>query len=186
MALAPAIDAAVQRLGPGRPVHDIRMLDEYVADASADTRFALFVLGAFAVLAVVLTAVGVYGVVAYAIARRTREIAVRLALGAAPARIVALVVRDGFAWTAAGLAVGVAGALALSRYLRRCCSASALAIRSPSRWSRAARGRRACGDDRAGAARRAGRPDACPALGVDVIIEVAPSWRGSSVGRAYD
>jgi putative ABC transport system permease protein len=107
----------VERLGPGRPVHDVRALDDYVADASADTRFALFVLGAFAVLAVMLTAVGVYGVVAYSTARRTREIAVRLALGAAPARIVALVVREGVVWTAGGLAAGVAGAFVLSRYL---------------------------------------------------------------------
>lgn len=117
LSLVPAIEAAVQRLGPGRPVHDIRALEDYVADASADTRFALFVLGAFASLALALTAIGVYGIVAYATARRTREIAVRLALGADGSRIVALVVRDGLMWTALGLAGGVAGALALSRYL---------------------------------------------------------------------
>ena len=76
------VKEAVQRLGAGRPVHDVRLLSERVADASADTRFALFVLGSFAVLAVVLSIIGVYAVVAYATARRTREIAVRLALGA--------------------------------------------------------------------------------------------------------
>src|SRR4029450_2278851 len=54
---------AVQRLGAGRPVSDVRLLAEYVTDASADTRFALFVLGAFAVLAVVLSIIGVYAVV---------------------------------------------------------------------------------------------------------------------------
>ena len=117
LALVPAVEAAVQRLGPGRPVHEIRALEDYVADASAETRFALFVLGAFAVLAVILTAIGVYGVVAYATARRTREIAVRLALGADAIRIVALVVRESLGWTIAGIAAGVAGALALSRYL---------------------------------------------------------------------
>jgi len=116
-ALATAVEAAVQRLGPGRPVHNIRVLEDYVADASADTRFALFVLGLFAMLAVILSSVGVYGVVAYATARRTREIAVRLALGADGRRIVALIVREGLAWTAGGVAVGMAGALALSRYL---------------------------------------------------------------------
>ena len=117
MSLAPAVAAAVQRLGPGRPVRDIRLLDDYVADASADTRFALFVLGAFAVLAVLLTAIGVYGVVAYATARRTREIALRLALGADARRIVALVVRDGAWWTVAGLLAGAAIARALTKYL---------------------------------------------------------------------
>jgi len=71
----------------------------------------------FSVVRAVLPAVGVYGVVAYSTARRTREIAVRLALGAAPRRIVALVVREGFLWTAGGLAAGLVGAIALSRYL---------------------------------------------------------------------
>src|SRR5262249_58985613 len=117
MALVPAVQQAVERLGPGRPVRDIRALDDYVGEASADTRFALFVLGAFAVLAVVLTAVGVYGVVAYSTARRTREIAVRLALGAAPARIVALVMRGGSAWTAAGAGRGRARGVLLPAVL---------------------------------------------------------------------
>ena len=115
--LAADVERAIQQLGPGRPVHDVRTLASAVADASADTRFALFVLGAFAVLALALTAVGVYGSVAYVTAGRTREIAVRRALGARGARIVALVVRDSLAWTTPGLATGVAGAFALSRYL---------------------------------------------------------------------
>ena len=115
--LAADVERAIQQLGPGRPVHDVRTLGSAVADASADTRFALFVLGAFAVLALVLTAVGVYGSVAYVTARRTREIAIRRALGARGARIVTLVVRESASWTVAGLAAGLAGAFALSRYL---------------------------------------------------------------------
>jgi len=117
MALVAPVEVAVQQMGPGRPVHDVRALEDYVDDASADTRFALFVLGVFAALAVVLTAVGVYGVVAYATARRTREIAVRRALGADATTIVALVVRDGAGWTIAGLAVGAAGARLLTRFI---------------------------------------------------------------------
>lgn len=117
-ALVPALKQTVQRLGAGRPLHDIALLDNLVADASADTRFALFVLGVFAALALLLTAVGVYGVVAYATARRTREIAVRLALGADAKGIVGLIVREGAAWTLLGLAAGLGGALALSSYLR--------------------------------------------------------------------
>ncbi|HEV8347588.1 MAG TPA: ABC transporter permease [Vicinamibacterales bacterium] len=115
--LAPAIAQAVQKLGPGRPVRDIRLLDAFVADSTADTRFALFVLGVFAALAVVLTAIGVYGVVAYSTARRTREIAVRLALGANGGRIVMLVVREGLVWTILGLVAGAAGARLLTRFV---------------------------------------------------------------------
>jgi putative ABC transport system permease protein len=115
-ATVPAVDT-VQRLGAGRPVRDIRLLDDYVADASSDTRFALFVLGVLAALAVVLTGVGVYGVVAYSTARRTREIAVRLALGADAGRIIGLVVRESAIWTVGGLAAGVVGARLLTRYV---------------------------------------------------------------------
>jgi ABC-type antimicrobial peptide transport system permease subunit len=71
----------------------------------------------FASFALVLTAVGVYGVVAYTTARRTREIAVRLALGADRGRIVALVLREGAAWAAGGMVAGTAAALLLSRFL---------------------------------------------------------------------
>ena len=113
----PSVARAAQQLGSGRPVRDIRLLDEYVSDASADTRFALFVFAVFAALAVILVAVGVYGVMAYAMARRTREIAVRLALGASPRRLVALVLRDGAMWTLSGLAGGLIGAALLTRYL---------------------------------------------------------------------
>lgn len=111
------VKEAVQRLGAGRPVHDVKLLEGYAADVSADTRFALFVLGAFAVLAVILAIIGVYAVVAYATARRTREIAVRLALGADTARIISLVVRQGAMWIAAGLIAGLVGARLLSGYV---------------------------------------------------------------------
>ena len=107
----------VQQLGAGRPVRDIRPIDDYVADVSADTRFALFVLGVLATLAVVLSAVGVYGVVSYAMSRRAREIAVRLALGATWQRLVVRVLSEGAIWTIAGLAAGLAGASVLARYL---------------------------------------------------------------------
>jgi putative ABC transport system permease protein len=95
----------------------VQLLDDYVADATADTRFALFVLGVFAFIAVALTAIGVYGVAAYTTARRTREIALRLALGADARRIVALVVREGVLWTVGGVAAGLVCARGLSRYL---------------------------------------------------------------------
>jgi putative ABC transport system permease protein len=115
-AVTPII-STVQQLGAGRPVRNIRLLEDYVREASADTRFALFVIGVLAVLAVVLAAVGLYAIVAYAMARRRREMAVRLALGASRRGLVALVLGEGAIWTFAGLAAGLAGAAALSRYL---------------------------------------------------------------------
>lgn len=112
-----AIERAVQDAGPGRPVHDVRLLNDAVAAASADTRFALFVLGSFALLALALTAIGVHGSVAYVTSRRTREIALRLALGARTPKILSMVMRENAAWAIAGLAAGVIGSLAVSRYL---------------------------------------------------------------------
>jgi len=108
----------VQQLGAGRPVRDIRLMADNLRDASADTRFALFVIGVLAVLAVILAAAGVYGVVAYAMAGRRREMAVRLALGANRHRLVALVLGENAVWTIAGLVAGLAGAGLLSRSLQ--------------------------------------------------------------------
>ena len=111
------VKEAVQRLGARRPVHDVRLLNDYVGEASADTRFALFVLGVFAALAMILTAIGVYAIVAYATARRTREIAVRLALGADPGRIAVLILRQAATPVIAGLLTGMVGARLVTRYV---------------------------------------------------------------------
>ena len=115
--IASVLKPLVERLGPGRPVHSVGPLQDIVDAQQADTRFALLVLSVFAGLALLLTAIGVYGVVAYATSRRTREIAVRLALGADARTIVALVLREGALWTAVGLAAGVVGARALTQSL---------------------------------------------------------------------
>jgi hypothetical protein len=117
MAVVPMVERAAQRLGSGRPVRDVQLLVDAVANASADTRFAVFVLGFFGALAVLLAAIGVYGVVSYALVRRTREFAVRIALGAESRRIFGLAVGETAAWTAAGLLAGLFGALMLTRYL---------------------------------------------------------------------
>jgi putative ABC transport system permease protein len=116
-ALVGPVKDVVRRLGAGRPVGDVRLLSDRVADASGDTRFALFVLAAFAGLALVLSIVGIYAVVAYITTRRRREIAVRLALGADTPRIVSLVMRQGAVWIVAGLLAGVAGARFLTGYV---------------------------------------------------------------------
>ena len=95
----------------------MELLSTLVDTASADTRFAVFVLGVFGVLALLLTAIGVYGTVAHAMVRRTREIAVRIALGADAAQVVRIAVGETAAWTVAGLIAGLGGAFVLTRYL---------------------------------------------------------------------
>jgi putative ABC transport system permease protein len=115
--LADSVKRSVTDLKPGRAVSDLRLLDDNVDAATADTRFALFVLAIFAAVAVILTAIGIYGVVAYTTARRMREIAVRIAIGASGRQIMALVMREGVLWTGVGLGAGLVGARLLTRYL---------------------------------------------------------------------
>jgi ABC-type antimicrobial peptide transport system permease subunit len=89
-----------------------------VTRAAAGERFSMILLGAFALMALALAAVGIYGVIAHTVAGRTREIGVRLALGAGPKGVLRLVFRQSFAIVAPGLVVGVIGALAATRVLR--------------------------------------------------------------------
>lgn len=117
LTLMPAIDRAAQRLGSGRPMRDGRLLSDVVAERSADTRFAVIVLGVFGGLALLLAAIGIYAVVANAMVRRTREMAVRVALGAGARRILALAMAETAAATTTGLAAGLAGAFVVTRYL---------------------------------------------------------------------
>jgi putative ABC transport system permease protein len=107
----------IDALGGKRPIYRVRPMADYVADATAETRFILILLGAFAGLALMLSSIGLYGVVAYTTAQRTREIAVRVALGASPRDIKRLVVGTGMVWTGCGILIGTAGALGLTRTL---------------------------------------------------------------------
>ena len=103
---------------PELALYDIRSLDEYVSLSVASARFQTLLLTLFAALALVLTAVGLYGVVSYNVGRRTREIGVRMALGARPADAQWLVVRYALGMTVAGVLVGVPLALAASSAVR--------------------------------------------------------------------
>lgn len=115
--LAEAVGSRLRELGPQVPV-ELATMNQRVLASVAERRFAMLVLGAFALVALLLAAVGVYGVVSYAVARRTREIGIRLALGASPAELRALVQWGTLRPLLLGAALGTAAALALGRALR--------------------------------------------------------------------
>jgi ABC-type antimicrobial peptide transport system permease subunit len=96
----------------------LRTLADIVGESLAERRFVLTILGGFSVLALILSVVGIYGVVSYSVARQTREIGVRLALGASPAAVRRRVLVGALRTVAAGLVVGVVGALLLTRLLQ--------------------------------------------------------------------
>jgi putative ABC transport system permease protein len=108
----------VAALDPTLPLSNVRPLDELVADSVAEPRFRTVLLAAFALLAVALAAVGVYGVISYAVAQRTRELGVRMALGAGRGQLLRLVLGEGLGLAAWGVAAGVLAALAATRAMR--------------------------------------------------------------------
>ena len=116
-ALAGDVRQVVSALDPKLPIYDLRPLDTYLDGARAARRFTMQLAAAFALVALALACLGVYGVIAYSVARRKHEFGVRLALGAQPRRVVSEVMREGFRLAGSGLVAGVAGALISSRWL---------------------------------------------------------------------
>ena len=116
--LQDAIRREVQSVDPGIPVFAVRTLTATLARSLADRRFALTVLASFAAIALVLASLGIYGVMSYIFSRRTHEFAIRIALGALPADILRMALGEGMILVAFGLAAGLLGALAATRYLR--------------------------------------------------------------------
>ena len=116
--LLPAIAKALHDANPALKLTNIRTADAEVARASAGQRFVLTLIGAFALLAVVLAAVGLHGVIAYSVNQRTREIGVRVALGARASDVTSLVLAQGVRVAAIGVVAGIIGAIAATRALR--------------------------------------------------------------------
>jgi len=111
------IRAAVRAQDPTLAVNDVETLDDVVGQSLASRRFALGLAMSFALIALVLAAVGIYGVLAYNVANRTREFGVRIALGASSRRVVSLVVQQGMVTSLAGIVIGLAGAAVSARLL---------------------------------------------------------------------
>ena len=113
-----ALRRVVADLDPSLPLTDVAVSTELIAESVREPRFRAVVLAIFGLSAVIVAVAGVYGVVAYAVSVRRRELGIRIALGAAPTGLVAHVLRDGISLALVGLAIGVGGAVVLSRFLR--------------------------------------------------------------------
>ena len=116
-ALIAALEREIAAIDPGIQVSDVAALETVVADAAAQPRFRTWLLGAFAVLALSLAAVGLYGVLAYLVSQRTRELGIRIALGASERDVVRMIVGEGMIMAAMGVTSGAAGAYALAKML---------------------------------------------------------------------
>ena len=117
MSYAAAVKKAVE-LNPEEPVAKFRTMDEILSESLGPRRFPAFLLVGFSALAVILAAVGITGVVSYSVVQRTREIGIRMALGAQPPAVLRLVVGRSMSWALAGVGFGVVGALTLTRLLQ--------------------------------------------------------------------
>ncbi len=114
---APAIRRTVHSLNKNVPLSEVQTMDHVVAEATGESRFYVVLLGAFAVVALVLAGVGIYGVMTYSVSRRTREIGIRMAMGAQRSDVLELIVLHGMLPAIVGVVVGVVGALALTRLM---------------------------------------------------------------------
>ena len=117
--LGPSLVTAVHSIDPNLPISAVQTMNSVVDRAMAESHFFLALLGAFGATALLLATLGIYGVMSYSVSRRTREIGIRQALGGAPIAVLASLVRQGMRVTLLGAAVGVVGALGLTRLMGR-------------------------------------------------------------------
>ena len=117
LALAAAVRRTVWEIDKDQPVSNISTMEDVLSESITQQRFSMLLLAIFASVAVILAAVGIYGVMSYSVAQRTREIGIRMALGARPLDVFKMVTREGLRLTLIGTVMGVAAAAALSRFL---------------------------------------------------------------------
>jgi putative ABC transport system permease protein len=115
--MATAARRVIQTLDSEQPIADVRTMESLLADSVARARFSTLLLAIFAMVALILAAVGIYGVMSYAVTQRTHEIGIRMAMGAQPGDVLKLVVRKGLTLTVCGVGVGVAAAFALTQIM---------------------------------------------------------------------
>jgi putative ABC transport system permease protein len=115
--LARALRGEVLAIDRNQPIFNVKTLDQRVVETIAASRSLMFLFSGFALLAMVLAVVGVYGIISYSVSQRTREIGIRMALGARAADVLRMILRNGMTLVLAGIVIGVGGALALTRFL---------------------------------------------------------------------
>jgi ABC-type antimicrobial peptide transport system permease subunit len=116
--LRDAVAREVRAVDPDLPIYAVRTMDDLLGSAVAQRRFLMRLLVAFGALATTLALIGIYGVLAYAVSRRIREIAIRMAIGARRGDVALMILRGGLTLTGIGLAAGLAASLALARFVR--------------------------------------------------------------------
>jgi putative ABC transport system permease protein len=117
LSLSTAVETAVHDADPDLPIGHVESMEQILSTSLAFQRFSMLLMSIFAALALILAAIGTYGVMAYSIAQRTHEIGIRMALGARPRDVLRMVIRQGMTLAGAGLALGIIGALATTQFL---------------------------------------------------------------------
>ena len=117
-AMSKAVAAAIHSINPDVPLEEIRTMDQIVDQSLVNDRFMTALYGSFAGVALVLAAIGIYGVMAFVVAQRRHEIGLRIAFGASQDRVLSLVLKEGMALAASGLGIGMIGAFFVGRVLK--------------------------------------------------------------------